>query len=88
VAACQAAFLILPVPHGEDLEELTAQVAKNNRYDAKQDGADEDVVGILHGKIQHVIYIVRENLTYDQILGDLGKGNGNPSIVVYPQPPG
>jgi hypothetical protein len=40
----------------------------------------------LRGKIQHVIYIVKENRTYDQILGDLGKGNGDPSIVVYPNP--
>ena len=43
-------------------------------------------MGFLHGKIQHVIYIVKENRTYDQILGDLSKGNGDPSIVVYPQP--
>jgi hypothetical protein len=44
------------------------------------------MMAFLHGKIQHVIYIVKENRTYDQILGDLGKGNGDPSIVVYPQP--
>jgi len=44
------------------------------------------MMGFLHGKIQHIIYIVKENRTYDQILGDLSKGNGDPSIVVYPQP--
>jgi YVTN family beta-propeller protein len=82
----KAGFLTTPVPHGEDLEVLTAQVAKNNHYDAKQDDADQEIMGFLHGKIQHVIYIVKENRTYDQILGDLGKGNGDPSIVVYPQP--
>jgi YVTN family beta-propeller protein len=81
----KAGFLSLPVPHGEDLEDLTEQVARNNHYDAKQDDADADMMGFLHGKIQHVIYIVRENRTYDQILGDLGKGNGDPNIVVYPQ---
>ena len=31
--------------------------------------------------IEHVIYIVKENRTYDQVLGDLGKGNGDPSLV-------
>src|SRR5216683_127611 len=82
----KAGFLTLPVPRGEDLEELTAQVAQNNHYDAKQDAADQDMMGFLHGKIQHIIYIVKENRAYDQILGDLGKGNGDPSIVVYPQP--
>jgi DNA-binding beta-propeller fold protein YncE len=82
----KAGFLSLPVPHGEQLEDLTEQVAKNNHYDAKQDDADADMMAFVRGKIQHVIYIVKENRTYDQILGDLGKGNGDPSIVVYPQP--
>jgi hypothetical protein len=44
------------------------------------------MMAFLHSKIQHLIYIVKENRTYDQILGDLGKGNGDPSMVVYPQP--
>jgi DNA-binding beta-propeller fold protein YncE/phospholipase C len=33
--------------------------------------------------IQHVIYIVKENRTYDQVLGDLGKGNGDPSLNLF-----
>ena len=82
----KAGFLTLPVPSGQDLEELTAQVAQNNNYSAQQNVADADMMGFLHGKIQHIIYIVKENRTYDQILGDLSKGNGDPSIVVYPQP--
>jgi YVTN family beta-propeller protein len=82
----KAGFLTLPVPHGEDLEELTEQVAKNNHYNADKEVKDNETMEFLHGKIQHVIYIVKENRTYDQILGDLGKGNGDPSIVVYPQP--
>jgi len=82
----KAGFLTLPVPHGDALEELTAQVAQNNNYSAQQNGADVGIMGFLHEKIGHVIYIVKENRTYDQILGDLGKGNGDPSIVVYPQP--
>jgi hypothetical protein len=35
--------------------------------------------------IEHVIYIVKENRTYDQVLGDLGKGNGDPSLVLFPE---
>ena len=82
----KAGFLTLPVPHGEDLEELTNQVARNNRYrrDSAQDGGD-GVMAALRNKVQHVIYIVKENRTYDQILGDLNKGNGDPSINVYPR---
>ncbi len=33
--------------------------------------------------IQHVIYIVKENRTFDQVLGDLGKGNGDPSLCIF-----
>jgi YVTN family beta-propeller protein len=35
------------------------------------------------GLIEHVIYIVKENRTYDQVLGDLGKGNGDPSLNLF-----
>lgn len=82
----KAGFLTLRVPHGEELEDLTEQVAANNYYSAKPNGEDQQMMAFLQDKIKHVIYIVRENRTYDQILGDLGKGNGDPSIVVYPQP--
>jgi DNA-binding beta-propeller fold protein YncE len=33
--------------------------------------------------IRHVIYIIKENRTYDQILGDLKPGNGDPSLTLY-----
>lgn len=33
--------------------------------------------------IEHVIYIVKENRTYDQVLGDVGKGNGDPSLTLF-----
>jgi DNA-binding beta-propeller fold protein YncE len=33
--------------------------------------------------IRHVIYIIKENRTYDQILGDLKVGDGDPSITMY-----
>ena len=33
--------------------------------------------------IHHVIYIIKENRTYDQVLGDLKEGNGDPSLVMY-----
>ena len=33
--------------------------------------------------IQHVIYIVKENRTYDQVFGDLKEGNGDPSLTLF-----
>ena len=33
--------------------------------------------------IQYVIYIVKENRTFDQVLGDLGRGNGDASLCIF-----
>ena len=33
--------------------------------------------------IEHVVYIIKENRTYDQVLGDLPQGNGDPSLVMF-----
>jgi YVTN family beta-propeller protein len=33
--------------------------------------------------IQHVIYVIRENRTYDQVLGDLGRGDGDASLTLF-----
>src|SRR5258708_31305976 len=33
--------------------------------------------------IKHVLYILKENRTYDQVLGDLGKGNGDPRLTIF-----
>lgn len=35
--------------------------------------------------IKHVFYIIKENRTYDQILGDIPKGNGDTSLCIFPQ---
>jgi hypothetical protein len=33
--------------------------------------------------IKHVFYVIRENRTYDQVLGDLPQGNGDPSLTLF-----
>jgi DNA-binding beta-propeller fold protein YncE len=35
------------------------------------------------GPIQHVFYILKENRTYDQVLGDMPEGNGDPRLVLF-----
>jgi len=35
------------------------------------------------GPIKHVFFVVRENRSYDQLLGDLGRGNSDPHLVVF-----
>ena len=47
------------------------------------ESADDNVIYSKPGKpspIEHVIYIIKENRTYDQVFGKLGKGNSDPSL--------
>jgi YVTN family beta-propeller protein len=79
-------LLSIPVPRGEMLSKLTRQVAANNGFDPRLHERAEDTMRALKGKIKHVIYIIKENRTYDQVLGDLPQGNGDPSLTQFPQP--
>jgi YVTN family beta-propeller protein len=82
-----ASLVSARVPDGEGLWGLTARVAVNNGYLFGPSRSDERVMSFLHSKIKHVIYVVKENRTFDQILGDLGNGsNGEPSLALFGQP--
>jgi DNA-binding beta-propeller fold protein YncE len=69
------------------LKDSTAAVLESNRMKAAKER-----IAFAEGKdpIKHVIYIIKENRTYDQVLGDLSKdgkqvGNGDPSLTMYGQ---
>src|SRR5205814_4463129 len=47
------------------------------------DGFDRSTSGQSRQPIKHVIYIVKENRTYDQEFGSLGKGNGDPALNLF-----
>ncbi len=79
----KAGLLAVPVPNAATLDRLTRQVAENNAFTAQQDFKNEEVMAALRARIKHVIYIIKENRTYDQILGDLGKGNGDPKLTMF-----
>lgn len=81
----RAGFLTLPVPTEKSLSALTEQVAQNDHF--RSVGAkDQAMMEFLRGKIHHVVYIVKENRSYDQVLGDLEKGNGDPKLTLLPEP--
>jgi YVTN family beta-propeller protein len=73
----------IPVPRESDLEALTKIVAQNNGFGLKLSKADKETMQFLQSKIKHIVYIIKENRTYDQILGDLPVGNGDPSITQF-----
>ncbi len=86
---------IVPVPSNATLDGMTAQVCENNHWDLKRNieaaaGGTPDVKPVAipakigdPSLIKHVFLIIRENRTYDQILGDVAAGNGDPSLAVF-----
>jgi hypothetical protein len=63
-----------------NLQAFTKQVSEVN---ALRGNADRVRFDGGENKIRHVIYIIRENRTYDQVFGDLGFGDGDPSLTMY-----
>ncbi|MBA3349574.1 MAG: bifunctional YncE family protein/alkaline phosphatase family protein [Actinobacteria bacterium] len=68
----------IAVPDEEELAGYTQQVAENNDFG----GGLEKAAAVLEN-IKHVIYVINENRTYDQVLGDLPQGNGDPSLTLF-----
>lgn len=78
--------------HPGRLARWTRQVIINNdftrgdRARGAPAGGTAHVVPLHPGgptPIKHVIYVVRENRTYDQVLGNLGRGNGDPTLNLF-----
>lgn len=63
-----------------NLPELSAAAVKSNRITAAREHLQFQAGA---NPIKHVIYIIKENRTYDQIFGDLGAGDGDASLTMY-----
>jgi len=86
---------IIPAPDSVTLASMTSQVVKNNHWDLIQNiqsasgGSPKTKPVAIPAKIgdpsliKHVFLIIRENRTYDQILGDVAAGNGDSSLAVF-----
>ncbi|VBB05900.1 phosphoesterase [Lucifera butyrica] len=81
---------ILADPAPGQLAALTGQVLGNALDNASKDaagqfGGNNPVPRYAGGAspIKHIFFIVRENRTYDQILGDLSQANGDPDLVLF-----
>lgn len=84
---------VIDMPDAAQLASYTAAVGENNHVSfaslapLKADpSAQPTAVPLRAGEpslIEHVVFIVKENRTYDQVLGALGRGNGEPSFVMF-----
>jgi YVTN family beta-propeller protein len=83
---------IVPVANlKNEIKAWTKQVYDNIPYKddyltmarpPKEPGIVPQQVGV-GSPIKHVIYIIKENRTYDQVLGDMKKGNGDPRLTIF-----
>lgn len=62
-----------------DLSPLTDRVAAANNWDIEREAP-------VFPPFEHVIYIIKENRTYDQVFGDMPEGDGDSSLVYFPRP--
>ncbi len=76
-------LLTIPLPGPAALATLTQQAIRNARLGAVANAETRAKMALLRQRIKHVIYIVKENRTYDQVLGDLPRGNGDPRIAQF-----
>jgi len=67
------------VPDSARLAAWSARVAQANGWDDDHDVRDA------YPPFKHVVYIIKENRTYDQVLGDMKQGDGDTSLVFFPR---
>ncbi|MDB5351228.1 MAG: Phosphoesterase family protein [Planctomycetota bacterium] len=86
------ALSIAPVPDDKQLAAYTETVYRNCPYsDAQLSAAPHARKTAIPTRvgdpspIKHVLYVIKENRTYDQVLGDMKKGNGDPSLCMFPE---
>lgn len=80
----KANVLTMPIPSDAELANLSRVVDANNGFASPP--RMSPTIAALRGKIKHVIYVMKENRTYDQVLGDLKGADSDPRIVVFPYP--
>ncbi|MGQ9578099.1 MAG: bifunctional YncE family protein/alkaline phosphatase family protein [Candidatus Aminicenantales bacterium] len=91
----QGSISVFSLPAKKELRKLTRQVyvnfhrerikeaLKKPRLAAKPVPVPERIGE--PSLVKHVVYIIKENRTYDQVLGDVAEGNGNPSLCLFGQ---
>jgi YVTN family beta-propeller protein len=70
---------VIPLPGSSGLASATAKVLSLSPYsNPGLRAAPPDLP-----KIHHVVYVIRENRTYDQVLGDVKRGNGEAKLAIF-----
>ena len=70
----------IPAPLPAQIAAGTREVKSSNSPKFESAGGISNLPSL---GIQHVFFIIKENRTYDQVFGDIAKGNGDPKLVFY-----
>jgi YVTN family beta-propeller protein len=76
----EGSLLKIPAPLPPQVSAGTREVAAANSPVFEPAGGVANLPSL---GIRHVFFIIKENRTYDQVFGDLGKGNGDPKLCMY-----
>jgi YVTN family beta-propeller protein len=76
----EGSLLRIPPPLGPQVAAGTREVAASNSPVLEPAGGVANLPSL---GVKHVFFIIKENRTYDQVFGDLGKGNGDASLCMY-----
>ena len=80
----ESTLSLIPVPDRRTLATETRQVLANNSISSPLDAdAPATSKALAALPIKHVIYIIKENRTYDQVLGDVKIGNGDAALTLF-----
>lgn len=80
----QGLVYALNLPRADELSHLTEMVRRNTpAVHPEAGGEQEEIRRRVFPLIKHILYVIRENRTYDQILGDLPQANGDPRYVLF-----
>lgn len=84
---------IIPVPDKNELSKMTEVVFRNNSFttlysNQSEKGKSKKKVAVpvlpdQSSHFKHVVYIIKENRTYDQVFGDISQGNGDTGLVHF-----
>jgi hypothetical protein len=74
---------IVSLPEPSELAAYSAQVAENNGWNHRSDPPDQPQPFTAKHPIEHVIYVIKENRTYDQVLADDPRGNRDVSLLQF-----
>ncbi len=96
VHAYRGTVSVVPLPDATQLAAYTTAVAENNHLPIRGGAVAAAAASSPRpapaaiprragepSLIEHVVYIIKENRTYDQVFGDMKKGNGDPSLVMF-----